>query len=206
MLSLQTPMASSNAVRKRATSDPDNKMESFIEEKKKKSAFPKLYDYCGYLDIRTRATKAWKRKYFVLANNFLLMASTPYSQKLEKVIPLEGSNVKTTTKTSQLLFEILIRKKRNQFRAPNESECNSWTEKIQRASKLKIKDIYRFDALLGTNATGTTKVLSAKHRVTGEGIYSLSIVHCPFILALIFTLFSIKIHTKIKRGRGESDK
>merc|ERR1712154_711562 len=75
-----------------------------------------------------------------------------------------------TTKTSDLCFEILIRKKRNQFRAGNESECNSWTERIQRASKLKIKDIYRFDAILGSNASGTTKVLSAKHRVTGEEV------------------------------------
>ena len=179
---LPTPMANSSG-RKRATSDPDNEIDNIIAEKAKKSAFPKLYDYCGYLDIRTRATKAWKRKYFVLANNFLLMSSTPYSSKLEKVIPLEGSNVKTTTKTSQLIFEILIRKKRNQFKAPNEGECNAWTEKIQRASKLKIKDIYRFDALLGTNATGTTKVLSAKHRVTGEGIYKLSIYSIHIILA-----------------------
>eukprot|EP01083_Nonionella_stella_P093386 261708_1 len=154
----------------RAYSDPEEDYNTMIEQKKKKSAFPRLYDYCGYLDIRTRTTKSWKRKYFVLANNFLLMSSTPYSSKLEKVIPLEGSNVKTTTKTSPLMFEILIRKKRNQFRAPNESECNQWTEKIQRASRLKIKDIYRFDAILGTNATGSTKVLSAKHRVTGEDV------------------------------------
>merc|ERR1712062_214765 len=98
------------------------------------------------------------------------MASTPFSSKLEKVIPLEGSNVKTTTKTSDLCFEILIRKKRNQFRAANETECNSWTERIQRASRLKIKDIYRFDAILGSNASGSTKVLSAKHRVTGEDV------------------------------------
>eukprot|EP00484_Ammonia_sp_Unknown_P001990 CAMPEP_0197023322 /NCGR_PEP_ID=MMETSP1384-20130603/4039_1 /TAXON_ID=29189 /ORGANISM="Ammonia sp." /LENGTH=722 /DNA_ID=CAMNT_0042451517 /DNA_START=22 /DNA_END=2190 /DNA_ORIENTATION=+ len=157
--------------RKRATSDPNEKEAvNIIQQRKGKSAFPKLYDHSGYLDIRTRATKAWKRKYFVLANNFLLMASTPYSEKLEKVIPLEGSNVKTTTKTSHLSFEILIRKKRNQFRAPNEVECNRWTEKIQRASRLKIKDVYRFDAILGSNTTGSTKVASAKHRVTGEEV------------------------------------
>jgi len=157
-------------LRKRADSDPYNEMGQMMVERKKKSVFPEMYDFSGYLDIRTRPTKPWKRKYFVLANNFLLMASTPFSTRLEKVVPLEGTNIKTTTKTSQLSFEILVRKKRYQFRAPNEKECNSWTDKIQRASKLKIRDIYHFDALLGTNASGSTKVLSAKHRVTGEDV------------------------------------
>ena len=115
---------------KRALSSPGDSINDYITERVKKSAFPRLFDHCGYLDIRTRATKSWKRKYFVLANNFLLMSSTPYSQKLEKVIPLEGSNIKTTTKTSNLSFEILIRRKRNQFRAPNEMECNLWTDTV----------------------------------------------------------------------------
>ena len=166
--------------RERATSDPEDgkDYQTILIEKQKSSAFPKLHDLSGFLDIRTRSTKSWKRKYFVLANNFLLMSSTPFSDKLEKVIPLEGSNVKTTTRTSDLCFEILIRKKRNQFRAANEAECNSWTERIQRASRLKIKDIYRFDAILGSNATGSTKVLSAMHKVTGEGMsFSFSTVY-----------------------------
>jgi len=132
--------------------------------------FPPQQDFSGYLDIRTRSSKAWKRKYFVVTNNFLLMASTPYSAKLEKVIPLEGSNVSTTTKTGSVSFEILIRKKRNLFRAPNENECIAWTTRIQRASRLRIKDIYHFSALLGSSSSGSTKVLAAKHRVTGEEV------------------------------------
>ena len=154
--------------RARASSDPDDALASKLQSKK--SAFPQLQDFSGYLDIRTRSSKAWKRKFFVLTNNFLLMASTPYSTKLEKVIPLEGSNVSTTTKTGSVSFEILFRKKRNLFRAPNENECVAWTTRIQRASRLRIKDIYHFSALLGSSASGSTKVLAAKHRATGEEV------------------------------------
>ena len=121
---------------------PDQLTEEVIT-KKKKSAFPRDYDHSGWLDVRTRATKPWKRRFFVLANNFLLCGVTPHATKLEKVIPLEGSNVKTTIRTSNMTFEILHKKKRHQFRAPNTSECTNWTEKISRASKLKIKDVYQ---------------------------------------------------------------
>ena len=113
----------------------------------RKSAFPEYYDYSGWLDIRTRPTKPWKRRYFVLANNFLLCGMTPHATSLEKVIPLEGSNVKTTIRTSQMTFEILHRKKRHQFRAGNNQECSVWTEKIARASRLKIKDVYQLNYL-----------------------------------------------------------
>ena len=130
------------AQHQRGSSVPDQLTEEVIS-KKKKSAFPRDYDHSGWLDVRTRATKPWKRRFFVLANNFLLCGVTPHATKLEKVIPLEGSNVKTTIRTSNMTFEILRKKKRHQFRAPNTPECNNWTEKISRASKLKIKDVYQ---------------------------------------------------------------
>ena len=130
----------------RVSSYPDDAPASNLQSKK--SAFPQLQNFSGYLDIRTCSN--WKRKFFVLTNNFLLMASTPYSTNLEKVIPLEGSNVFTTTKTGCVSFEIRIRKKRNLFRAPNENECISWTTHIKRASRLRIdiKDINQFSALI----------------------------------------------------------
>jgi len=153
----------------RNISEPTEPYDEVIQ-KRKKTAFPKEFDYCGWLDVRTRASKPWKRRYFVLANNFLLMGVTQYATKLEKVIPLEGTNVKTTIKTSNMSFEILHRKNRHQFRAPNEDECNAWTEKIQRASRLKIRDVYLFQEVLGSNIDGTTQVISAKHRVRGEEV------------------------------------
>ena len=120
-------------------------------------------DHCGFLDFKSRATKPWQRKFFVLSNNFLLIGATPHSTKLDRVIPLEGSNVKQSQTSQSLMFQI----KRYQFRAPNKTECNLWVKSIAKASKLKIKDIYQFKQLLGTNVNGTTKVMSAKHRVNG---------------------------------------
>ena len=137
----------SKTLHQRGSSVPDQLTEEAYVSKKK-SAFPKDYDHAGWLDVRTRATKSWKRRYFVLANNFLLCGITPHATKLEKVIPLEGSNVKTTIRTSNMTFEILHKKKRHQFRAGNNGECTAWTEKISRASRLKIKDVYQLSFIL----------------------------------------------------------
>ena len=82
------------------------------------------------------------------------------------VIPLDGSNVKSTTKSTDMNFELCTQHKRLYFRAASPAQCSLWTEAIQKASKLKVKDIYRFLYTLGTS--GMTKVVAAKHLTTGE--------------------------------------
>eukprot|EP01083_Nonionella_stella_P095519 268194_1 len=129
-------------------------------------AFPKQFTHSGYLDIRQRTSKPWKRRYFVVNNNFLLSAATPHAKKLDRVIPLEGSNIRSTNKSSDMTFELFIRKHQLYFRAASPKQCITWTTAIQKASKLKIKDIYRFLYTLGTS--GMTKVVAAKHRVSNE--------------------------------------
>ena len=123
----------------------NNKVNGMEENKVEHStAFPRTYQYCGYLDVRTKSEKPWKRRYFVVNNNFLLSAATPHAKKLERVIPLEGSNIRSNTKTSDMTFELFIRKHRLYFRAASPKQCTKWTNAIQKASKLKIKDIYRY--------------------------------------------------------------
>mmetsp|Transcript_26752 Transcript_26752/g.23562 ORF Transcript_26752/g.23562 Transcript_26752/m.23562 type:complete len:507 (-) Transcript_26752:266-1786(-) len=137
------------------------------------NAFPKRFTYSGYLDIRQKKSKPWKRRYFVVNNNFLLCAATPHAQKLEGVYPLEGSSIKTKKSSKHtsddngnMTFELFIRKHQLFFRAASPQQCSIWKEHIQKASKLKIKDIYRFLYTLGTS--GMTKVVAAKHRTTNE--------------------------------------
>ncbi|ETO36833.1 hypothetical protein RFI_00227 [Reticulomyxa filosa] len=54
----------------------------------RKTAYPKLATVRGYLDVRTSPKKTWRRRYFVLSNNFLLCGATEHSEELEKVLYL----------------------------------------------------------------------------------------------------------------------
>lgn len=134
-------------------------------------AFPKKFTYSGYLDVKGQKTSMWKRRYFVLSNNFLLCAATPHAESLESCISLEGSQVdKDSTKkaSNTLTFEVFARKKLMYFRAPSPNECKLWKIHIAKAAKLKIKDIYRFMYSLGDTDSQMNKVVAAKHRTSGE--------------------------------------
>ena len=182
----------------------DKKMNQIKEDQLKKinrSAFPKKYTYAGYLFIRTESNPSWRRKYFVLNNNFLLCGDNPYAEKLAACIPLEGSNIRQTTKSSDMTFELTThsqdtnknkhkkksqkmqkstmiviviivvvkrRRKRYFFRADSPNMCSRWTEYIERASTLSIKDIYRLRYKLGNSDSQSAKVIAAKHRVSNE--------------------------------------
>ena len=66
-------------------------------------------------------------------------------------------------------FNLCLRSKKIlYFRALNNEDCELWSNYIERASSLKIKDIYRFLYTLGTSESQMTKVVSARHRQTGE--------------------------------------
>ena len=224
-------------------------------------AFPERYTMCGMLDVRTNKKRAWKRRYFVLSNNFLLCGATQFAKKLERVTALEGSKIltrgyqlpaptnsgtssnsssnrsSTSSSTSSSSnsnnnnnssnsnssnnngskeddnksdhnsmnsnsknsnssgsrssssssssnnssgkssynsdprnrFELMLRtKKILYFRATSSVHCEKWCSNIERASVLKIKDMYRFLYTLGTSESQMTKVVSAKHKATGE--------------------------------------
>ena len=51
-----------NITHYRTYSVPDDYDET-IDNRKKKNAFPKDCDHCGFLDFKSRATKPWTRKY-----------------------------------------------------------------------------------------------------------------------------------------------
>eukprot|EP00484_Ammonia_sp_Unknown_P023559 CAMPEP_0197025608 /NCGR_PEP_ID=MMETSP1384-20130603/5873_1 /TAXON_ID=29189 /ORGANISM="Ammonia sp." /LENGTH=622 /DNA_ID=CAMNT_0042454151 /DNA_START=11 /DNA_END=1879 /DNA_ORIENTATION=- len=144
--------------------------------KEKRSAFPKKHTYAGYLFIRTDSNPQPRRKYFVLNNNFLLCGDNPYSERLAACIPLEGSNIQQTTKSSDMTFELTTSQQHNKkrkrkkyyFRADSPNICSRWTEYIERASTLSIKDIYRLRYKLGNSDSQSAKVIAAKHRVSNE--------------------------------------
>ena len=177
-------------------------------------AFPQRCTYNEFLDVRTNPKKAWKRRYFVLSNNFLLCGRTPYCETLERVTALEGSKIELCMSRSQIQtqmgsqsqtqnqephqtnknsknnnrgnnnnnnnnnnsndskrrsFNLTLRSgKVLYFRALSIKQCDEWINHIERASTLKIKDIYRFLYTLGTSESQLTKVVAAKHRLTGE--------------------------------------
>eukprot|EP00485_Elphidium_margaritaceum_P023516 CAMPEP_0202712256 /NCGR_PEP_ID=MMETSP1385-20130828/36143_1 /ASSEMBLY_ACC=CAM_ASM_000861 /TAXON_ID=933848 /ORGANISM="Elphidium margaritaceum" /LENGTH=668 /DNA_ID=CAMNT_0049372227 /DNA_START=35 /DNA_END=2041 /DNA_ORIENTATION=- len=185
----------SNSFRSKIESEPfhnDKKMEQIkktTSQKMNRSAFPKKYTYAGHLNIRTETTQ-WRRKYFVLNNNFLLCGDNPYSEKLAACIPLEGSNIQQTTQSSDMTFELTTnsqegsgsrkkssskkesaskrRRKTYFFRADSPNICSRWTMYIERASTLTIKDIYRLRYKLGNADSQSAKVIAAKHRVSNE--------------------------------------
>eukprot|EP00484_Ammonia_sp_Unknown_P030727 CAMPEP_0197048818 /NCGR_PEP_ID=MMETSP1384-20130603/24070_1 /TAXON_ID=29189 /ORGANISM="Ammonia sp." /LENGTH=551 /DNA_ID=CAMNT_0042481011 /DNA_START=28 /DNA_END=1683 /DNA_ORIENTATION=- len=160
------PFSGPKVVLKKRQFADDEQNDNNAEEEKvtHSSAFPRHFQHCGYLDARTNPDKPWKRRYFVVNNNFLLSAATPHAKKLDRVIPLEGSNVRSTNKSSDMSFELFIRKHKLYFRCASPKQCQTWTTAIQKASTLKIKDIYRFLYTLGTS--GMTKVVAAQHRTT----------------------------------------
>ena len=140
---------------------------SLSNNSNKASCFPSTYQHAGFLDVRTRSDKPWKRRYFVVNNNFLLSAATEHASKLERMICLEGSKMSKHLKSSDMTFEIFIKKRKIFFRTASPKQCETWTKAIEKASKLKIKDIYRFLYELG-EGQANVKVVAARHRVTNE--------------------------------------
>eukprot|EP01084_Bolivina_argentea_P113922 202936_1 len=66
---------------------------SYRLRSKHSSAYPKKYTYSEYLFIRIKTIPNWRRKYFVLKDNFLLCGNNPYSDHLLASIPLEKCKV-----------------------------------------------------------------------------------------------------------------
>ena len=138
------------------------------EKKENSGAFPRSCTKSGWLDTKMSTEKHWKRRYFVLSNNFLLCAPTQYATKLETIIPLEGceSGLKTN---ETMIFKINMNNRHGHhhkiyFKAPNDKECQKWQQHIKKASKLKIEDLYNVGNTLSVSDTQTSKVVEAQHR------------------------------------------
>ena len=80
----------------------------------------------------------------------------------------KSSTSSSSNNNGNMTFELFIRKHQLFFRAASPQQCSIWKEHIQKASKLKIKDVYRFLYTLGTSESQMTKVVAAKHKTTNE--------------------------------------
>ena len=111
-------------------------------------------DYFSYFYVKRAKDKQWRRRFVVLKNNFLSFSKTHHSQRLDAAIPLHSeSTVKTTTDSSDCIFELWPGKHfkwKMYFGASSVTKCTKWIAAIQKASKLKIKDIYRYACHTGS--------------------------------------------------------
>ncbi|ETO26139.1 hypothetical protein RFI_10998 [Reticulomyxa filosa] len=144
----------------------------------------------AYINVRSDTDLVWKRRFFVLKDNHLLCGETELSKKLEMVYLLEGSNVSKTIQSTDMTFQLFIKKKKLFLRAPSPQQCIQWTEAIEKASNLSIKDLYKFFLhtktttnifpcplgsiicmflrTLGVSETQNNKVVEARHRVSNQ--------------------------------------
>lgn len=139
--------------------------------------------YCGYLLFQQlqqhhhHRRRGWRRKYFVIHNNRLLCATStplPNMNKLQGQYHLEGAIItkKHDEKKGQWYFEVSIRRRHHDrniflFRARNAREYTEWTKHLQKASTLKIKEIYSLQKNL-CSPNSSKKMISAKHRSSGH--------------------------------------
>jgi len=135
---------------------------------KVKSCFPENPTHSGYMYIRSNNVTDYSRRYFCLKHNFLLSAKSPRSRKLERVIPLEGTNVPSETRTSTQSFEVITNKKVYSFRCSTPRKCEIWVRHLEKASTLCLLDMYDIGQTLGVSETSATKVVKARHRVSGD--------------------------------------
>merc|ERR1711971_1099515 len=94
---------------------------------------------------------------------------------------------------NDMTFNLYIRSKLFYFRAASPQQCVGWKRHIQKATKLKIKDVYRFLSSLGTADSQLSKVVSARHKVTDQAteIQILNKLDSPFIVSL-YDIFETK--------------
>ena len=92
-------------------------------------AFPQRSTYREFLDVRTNPKKPWKRRYFVLSNNFLLCGATPYCETLERVTALEGSKIELCMARSQIQTQ-MESQSQTQNQEPHQTNKNSKNNNI----------------------------------------------------------------------------
>lgn len=113
------------------------------------TAFPSVYDFSGWLEIRQKETKPFVKHFAVLKNNFLLLAEGPNATALKKVLPLQNCEVSEVQPNGVLQVRLSLNKL-VEIRCEKKDECSIWQQRISRASKLKIKDIYQLHYICKT--------------------------------------------------------
>jgi len=146
---------------------------SFNKPDSKRSCFPDNPTYTGYMHIMSGDNPPYRRQYFCLKNNFLLSAPSPSSKKEERALCLEDVDILTPPESpeARYCFMIAYYSKTYYFKCSTTEERRIWVRHIKRASKLKLKDIWKkIGPTLGRSAGGNSKVIPAVHRETGQRV------------------------------------
>jgi calcium/calmodulin-dependent protein kinase I len=109
---------------------------------------PRENEVSSYLEALTHGKKSWKRKLFVIRDNFLLYFKDDQASKPDGVIPLEGSEI-TISSEYPLCFEVTSITRRYHLSTTTEDDMNRWIEKLKEASVLTIDTLYEMKETLG---------------------------------------------------------
>lgn len=135
--------------------------------KKARNCFPSNPTHTGQMWIRCGDAPGFSRKYFCLKFKFLLSARSHKSRRLDLVIPLENTQ---QNRTSDRSFEIITKKKMYFLRCETSEDCERWVQLLRKAKTLELKDIYQTVRTLGISESNGTRVIEAKHHVTGQRV------------------------------------
>ena len=116
--------------------------------------------------------QAWKIKFFVVRDNFLLYFKDEASVKPEGVIPLEDAKVAVAPEYDNCL-EVATSERRYHLRAPNVDVLDAWVKELGRAATLTIDSVYEVLELLGQGTFA--KVKRGRDRATGKE-YAIKII------------------------------
>ncbi|KAI5812616.1 hypothetical protein BZA77DRAFT_136855 [Pyronema omphalodes] len=96
----------------------------------------------GWLLKRTRKTKGWKKRWFVLRADRLSCYKDQKEYKIHRQIMLSDVTAVAALKDSKhpFSFGVYSQAKNFQFRAENEDEVNDWTEKIWKAVHKEVPE------------------------------------------------------------------
>jgi len=141
----------------------------------KKSVFPEHPTISGYLQITKKQPNKkpkWKDRFFCLKHNFLLSAPRPESEKLERVISLDGSRISEIIIDDKPMMSIATHRKTYLVRTKG-VDYNlhaTWYAHLTTATSLKIEDLYTLDEQLGVSATQNTTVRGGTCKTTDRRV------------------------------------
>lgn len=144
------------------------KNEASTRRKTPNTCFPDNPTYTGRMQIQSGNRPPFKNRYFCLKNNFLLSAYSSRSSEQERIIFLAGANISAWPRKNS--FEITTGEKTYYFKCSSSAECKLWVDHIEKASRLKLEDLYKIGRSLGRSESLNSKVVSAVHRATGNRV------------------------------------
>lgn len=127
------------------------------------SPFPKTKTFEGYMTFNAENSASRSRRYFVLNHNFLIGAKFKDSAKLSIAISIESARI-DVDKTNPMAFIVTRKNKKYHFMASNLVEAKQWVYALQKASTLKITDIYRLCHEIAQNYGSKATFIDAQNR------------------------------------------